>query len=217
MGGHPCTMKISSAVLLALLPFLSGCNQFTAAYKPAAINVELAPYSGKTEVIVCKMKGKFQEDEQELKSHGYVRLGTSSFITAFSLTSAQLRSQGKKVGADIVLFTIEPAGSETINYPASSGDSGGLAGGFRPKPSLYIPPQSEVRECYKYAASFWRNPQGDSGAVLELADDGPFLEPHVILSVAKNPVGLRCECWRCPSGFFTSFRMTNQEQFRLQF
>ena len=168
-------MKIPSPALLVLLPFLSGCNEFTDAYKPAAINFELAPYSGKTEIIACKMDGKFQEDEQELKSHGYVCLGISSVITAFSLTSDQLRSQGKQVGADIVLCAIEPAGNETIYYPPSSSDGNSASGGFRPKPPN-IPPSAEVKECYKYTASFWRNPRGDTDTVIELADDGlsPF-------------------------------------------
>jgi hypothetical protein len=38
----------------------------------------------------------------------------------------------------------------------------------------------------------------------------PSNKPHVILSAAKNPVGLCREPQLRPSGFFTSFRMTKR-------
>jgi hypothetical protein len=176
---HPAMKTFFPALLaLTLSVFLGGCNEFTYSYKPTATNAELAPYSGKTETMFTTA-GDIDRDAKMLESHGCICLGTSSFTTTDLVTINQVQSQGKKVGADLVLWTSDDLGSTSggsffeTGGTSGSGPSGADINAYGDGPStapsnpygVYDNDSSTVQweeSTFQYTASFWRKPQGDS-------------------------------------------------------
>ena len=114
-------MKIIT--LLLSIALLSGCatnyvsqyyRDHTAGVPKDQVDQRLMPYSGVTKIFSTN---DHQRDGAVLAQRGYVMVGESGFEGGVSVTDAQLMEQGKKVGADIVLYSSKYQGSSQTAVP----------------------------------------------------------------------------------------------------
>lgn len=89
-------------------------HDFTAGTPTVQVNKRLMPYSGITKVYSSADQ---QKDCDILAQHGYIIIGGSEFEGSVTVTEGQLMEQGKKVGADIVLFSSNFKGSSQSVVP----------------------------------------------------------------------------------------------------
>ena len=108
-------MKILSSLSCLLL---CGCAASFGDFYSAHVPVRtLMPYSGKTQIYETS---DLSTNSQTLYSQGYEIIGESNFQSADVLhpvLEAQLKSQAKKVGADVVLWERRDAGVTVIKIP----------------------------------------------------------------------------------------------------
>jgi hypothetical protein len=161
-------VKTPTTALLISFLLLGGCNDFAKSYKPAAINVALASYSGKTEVAFSATSENLREAIKVLASRGYVCLGTSSFTTTNEVTVEQIQTQGEKVGADVVLWERKFVGTESFYYPASTSGDVSPSGKYG-RMATYIPAHTDIKGRYKYTAFYWRKAEDGSAAASGVA------------------------------------------------
>src|SRR6188474_1520539 len=102
---------MKTIVILLSIALLSGCatnyvsqyyRDHTAGVPKTQLDQHLMPYSGVTKIFSTN---DHERDGAVLAQRGYIVLGESSFEGGVSVTDAQLMEQGKKVGADIVLYS----------------------------------------------------------------------------------------------------------------
>ena len=172
-------------VVAAIVP-LSGCvtapNGFSQFYQDRiGANVsQLPPYSGSTRIVTISDP---QKDSLDICRNGYVLIGTSDFQGA-TQPESYIKSQARKVGADLVAYTTGYLGSQqsTLALPqynpgqtyntyssgtvnANAYGSGGYAYGSgnyygsstTTTPGTYSTQYVPVTvHRYEYHASFWR-------------------------------------------------------------
>jgi serine protease Do len=175
-----------AALALASVISFSGCattgNGFSQFYKDQiGTNVsQLPPYSGSTRIVTISDPHK---DGLDIRRHGYVLIGTSDFQSA-AQPESYIKSQARKVGADLVAYTSDYLGSQqtTLALPqynpgqtyttyssgtvnANAYGSGGYAYGSgnyygsstTTTPGTYSTQYVPVTvHRYEYHASFWR-------------------------------------------------------------
>lgn len=116
-------MKYAPFTLLVAILAFTGCatNPFGEFYRDrtAGMPAELIakrvfPYSGTTKLFTTT---NHQRDGDSLMQRGYILLGESSFEGAARVTESQILEQGKKVGADIVLYSADFRGSSQVAMP----------------------------------------------------------------------------------------------------
>jgi hypothetical protein len=113
---------IASLSLAAFV--LTGCTTvIKQSYEgdPAASNMKLAAYSGSTAVYGSTDP---EGDGRELVSESYARIGVSHFEKDGRVRYAELQSEAKDVGADIVLFSVKWQGSTQYLPPVALNDDG---------------------------------------------------------------------------------------------
>lgn len=115
--------NILKVALIILGLFLYGCvsNPFSKFYHDGIVNdssnmlaIRLMPYSGTTHIY---MSNDQNNDANDLIQKGYAMIGASNFEGSIKVTQEQLLTHGKKVGADIILYTTIYQGSHQSAVP----------------------------------------------------------------------------------------------------
>ena len=148
-------MKTKSFLVVFIASFLTGCAtnpvaQFYQDYTkqmPVAFKQNILPPSGDPQLVAVS-ETEYQEKLHQYEEQGYVLVGGAAFQGP-AISQSQLIEQAKAVGADIVFFSSELAGTQqgvrpiityqpgqtyntsefgTVN--ASAYGSGGYASGF---------------------------------------------------------------------------------------
>jgi len=146
----------------AILALLTGCaNGFEKHYHPAppaglvAVAPSLEPPPPKPAVYV--VSADIREDAKRLAKDGYVFIGESSFVDlADRSRQAQAVTQGKKVGASVVLFKSEfkDTRSDVIPYTVTSATKPGTGASTPPGGySTFATQHSLDRDTFY--ASYW--------------------------------------------------------------
>ncbi|HEY1848069.1 MAG TPA: hypothetical protein VGG37_02630 [Opitutaceae bacterium] len=108
---------VGAAALAALL--FGGCSQVVRqSYEgdPASSDLKLAAYSGSTSVYGSTAP---EADSRALVRDGYARLGVSHFTQDHQVTYAELQSEARDVGADVVLLSEKWEGSSGFLPPTA--------------------------------------------------------------------------------------------------
>jgi hypothetical protein len=108
---------LATAALAALL--VGGCSQVVRqSYEgnPASSDLKLAAYLGSTSVYGSTAP---EADSRALVRDGYARLGTSHFFQDHQVSYAELQSEARDVGADVVLLSEKSQGSDGYLPPTA--------------------------------------------------------------------------------------------------
>ena len=122
LGGNSSVAgAVAAAAFAALL--VGGCSQVVRQSfegDPASSNLKLAAYSGSTAVYGSTAP---EADSRVLVHDGYARLGQSHFTQDHQVAYAEIQSEARDIGADVVLLSEKWEGAAGFLPPTALNDS----------------------------------------------------------------------------------------------